>query len=51
MRAATQEMPTETRRRDANLLGNVRVLITAHTDPSWTPLFVAINGLVTVSGR
>jgi pyruvate,water dikinase len=28
------------------------ILITAYTDPSWTPLFVAIGGLVTeVGGR
>jgi pyruvate,water dikinase len=26
------------------------VLVTAYTDPSWTPLFVAINGLVTEVG-
>jgi pyruvate,water dikinase len=26
------------------------ILVTAHTDPSWTPLFVAINGLVTEVG-
>ena len=26
------------------------VLVTAHTDPSWTPLFVAIKGLVTEVG-
>ncbi|HKV84686.1 MAG TPA: PEP-utilizing enzyme, partial [Ktedonobacterales bacterium] len=26
------------------------ILITAHTDPSWTPLFVAIKGLVTEVG-
>ena len=25
-------------------------LVTAHTDPSWSPLFVAINGLVTEVG-
>jgi phosphoenolpyruvate synthase/pyruvate phosphate dikinase len=23
------------------------ILVTAHTDPSWSPLFVAITGLVT----
>jgi pyruvate,water dikinase len=28
------------------------ILVTAYTDPSWTPVFVAINGLVTeVGGR
>src|SRR5690606_9352738 len=28
------------------------VLVTVHTDPSWSPLFVAISGLVTeVGGR
>src|SRR5207249_7047838 len=26
------------------------ILVTAYTDPSWTPLFVAIKGLVTVVG-
>ena len=26
------------------------ILVTAHTDPSWTPLFVAIGGLVTEVG-
>ncbi|MFC4536761.1 rifamycin-inactivating phosphotransferase [Sphaerisporangium dianthi] len=26
------------------------ILVTAHTDPSWTPLFVAITGLVTEVG-
>jgi pyruvate,water dikinase len=26
------------------------ILVTAHTDPSWTPLFVAIAGLVTEVG-
>jgi pyruvate,water dikinase len=26
------------------------ILVTAHTDPSWTPLFVAIAGLVTDVG-
>jgi pyruvate,water dikinase len=26
------------------------ILVTAHTDPSWTPLFVAIKGLVTEVG-
>jgi rifampicin phosphotransferase len=26
------------------------ILVTAHTDPSWSPLFVAINGLVTEVG-
>jgi phosphoenolpyruvate synthase/pyruvate phosphate dikinase len=26
------------------------VLVTAHTDPSWTPLFVAVTGLVTEVG-
>ncbi len=26
------------------------ILVTAYTDPSWTPLFVAINGLVTEVG-
>ena len=26
------------------------ILVTAHTDPSWTPLFVAIAGLVTQVG-
>jgi len=26
------------------------ILVTAHTDPSWTPLFVAISGLVTEVG-
>jgi pyruvate,water dikinase len=26
------------------------ILVTAHTDPSWTPLFVAIEGLVTEVG-
>jgi pyruvate,water dikinase len=26
------------------------ILVTAHTDPSWTPLFVAIDGLVTEVG-
>ncbi|MEP6493807.1 MAG: rifamycin-inactivating phosphotransferase [bacterium] len=36
---------------DANLEAG-DILITAYTDPSWTPLFVAIKGLVTeVGGR
>jgi phosphoenolpyruvate synthase/pyruvate phosphate dikinase len=26
------------------------ILVTAHTDPSWSPLFVAITGLVTEVG-
>ena len=26
------------------------ILVTAYTDPSWTPLFVAVNGLVTEVG-
>jgi pyruvate,water dikinase len=26
------------------------ILVTAHTDPSWAPLFVAVNGLVTEVG-
>jgi rifampicin phosphotransferase len=26
------------------------ILVTAYTDPSWTPLFVAISGLVTEAG-
>ncbi|HEV7804634.1 MAG TPA: PEP-utilizing enzyme [Solirubrobacteraceae bacterium] len=26
------------------------ILVTAYTDPSWSPLFVAINGLVTEAG-
>jgi pyruvate,water dikinase len=26
------------------------ILVTAHTDPSWTPLFVAVAGLVTEVG-
>ena len=26
------------------------ILVTAYTDPSWTPLFVTINGLVTEVG-
>jgi pyruvate,water dikinase len=26
------------------------ILVTAYTDPAWTPLFVAIKGLVTVGG-
>ena len=26
------------------------ILVTAHTDPSWSPLFVAIKGLVTEVG-
>jgi pyruvate,water dikinase len=26
------------------------ILVTAYTDPSWSPLFVAINGLVTEVG-
>jgi phosphoenolpyruvate synthase/pyruvate phosphate dikinase len=26
------------------------ILVTAYTDPSWTPLFVAIDGLVTEVG-
>jgi pyruvate,water dikinase len=26
------------------------ILVTAYTDPSWTPLFVAIGGLVTEVG-
>jgi pyruvate,water dikinase len=26
------------------------ILVTAHTDPSWTPLFVAVSGLVTEVG-
>ena len=26
------------------------ILVTAHTDPSWSPLFAAINGLVTEVG-
>jgi pyruvate,water dikinase len=26
------------------------ILVTAHTDPSWTPVFVAIKGLVTEVG-
>jgi pyruvate,water dikinase len=26
------------------------ILVTTHTDPSWSPLFVAINGLVTEVG-
>jgi pyruvate,water dikinase len=26
------------------------ILVTAHTDPSWAPLFVAIKGLVTEVG-
>jgi pyruvate,water dikinase len=26
------------------------ILVTAYTDPSWTPLFVAITGLVTEVG-
>ena len=26
------------------------ILVTAYTDPSWTPLFVAISGLVTEVG-
>src|SRR5262249_60758332 len=26
------------------------ILVTAYTDPSWTPLFVAINGVVTEVG-
>src|SRR5207245_2995059 len=26
------------------------ILVTSYTDPSWTPLFVAINGLVTEVG-
>jgi len=26
------------------------ILVTAYTDPSWTPLFVAIAGLVTEVG-
>jgi pyruvate,water dikinase len=26
------------------------ILVTAYTDPSWTPLFVAIKGLVTEAG-
>jgi rifampicin phosphotransferase len=26
------------------------ILVTAHTDPSWTPLFVAVSGLVTEAG-
>ena len=26
------------------------ILVTAHTDPSWSPLFVAISGLVTEVG-
>ncbi|MGA7123706.1 MAG: rifamycin-inactivating phosphotransferase [Polyangiaceae bacterium] len=34
---------------EANLeMGDI--LVTAHTDPSWTPLFVAIKGLVTEVG-
>jgi pyruvate,water dikinase len=31
-------------------LGPGDILVTAHTDPSWTPLFVAIAGLVTEVG-
>jgi pyruvate,water dikinase len=34
---------------DANL-GPDDILVTAHTDPSWTPLFVGIAGLVTEVG-
>ncbi|GAB3838382.1 hypothetical protein GCM10029963_04400 [Micromonospora andamanensis] len=26
------------------------ILVTTHTDPSWTPLFVAVSGLVTEVG-
>ena len=26
------------------------ILVTTHTDPSWTPLFVAVTGLVTEVG-
>jgi pyruvate,water dikinase len=26
------------------------ILVTAHTDPSWSPLFVAVSGLVTEVG-
>ena len=31
-------------------LENDDILVTAFTDPSWTPLFVAIKGLVTEVG-
>ncbi|HEX6036398.1 MAG TPA: PEP-utilizing enzyme [Longimicrobium sp.] len=31
-------------------LGPGDILVTAYTDPSWTPLFVAIAGLVTKAG-
>ena len=31
-------------------IGTDDILITTHTDPSWTPLFVAIKGLVTEVG-
>lgn len=37
------------RMEDANL-GNDDILVTPFTDPSWTPLFVAIKGLVTEVG-
>lgn len=32
------------------ILGNDDILVTTFTDPSWTPLFVAIKGLVTEVG-
>ena len=31
-------------------LGDGDILVTAFTDPSWTPLFVSIKGLVTEVG-
>jgi len=35
---------------EAAELGNEDILVTAFTDPSWTPLFVSIKGLVTEVG-
>ena len=32
------------------VLGAGDILVTAHTDPSWSPVFVSISGLVTEVG-
>jgi rifampicin phosphotransferase len=35
---------------DANDIGEGDILVTTFTDPSWTPLFVSVKGLVTEVG-
>jgi rifampicin phosphotransferase len=40
----------EARRERTNASIRFGVLVTAYTDPGWTPLFVAIKGLVTEVG-